>query len=219
MGAFEKPIATVDVALFTVSEGRLCVMLAKRPDDSEIFPGVFALPGGYIHVSEDDDAEACARRVLRGKAGLRAPYLEQLCTFSGKFRDPRAWSLSVAYYAVMPATDLVGTGLRLAPVDEIPALPFDHNQIVATASRRLRGKASYSSLPTFLLPEKFTFDELHAVYQQVMGVEINKVSFRRKIENQGIVVPVPGEKHYGAHRPAQLYRAAERTLMEFDQVI
>jgi len=219
MGEHETPIATVDVALFTLGEGNLCVMLARRPDNAKVFPGVFALPGGYVHVTEDDDTGACARRVLRDKAGLSAPYLEQLYTFSGKFRDPRAWSLSVAYYAVVPATELTGKSLCLAPVDDLPALPFDHNQIVTAAVRRLRGKAAYSSLPTFLLPEKFTFDELHSVYQQVIGVELNKVSFRRKIENQGIVVPIAGEKQYGAHRPAQLYRVAEDALKEFDQTL
>lgn len=219
MAEYETPIATVDVALFTLAEGKLRVLLARRPDDARVYPGVMALPGGYIHVEEDDDADACARRVLRGKAGLAAPYLEQLYTFTGKFRDPRNWSLSIAYYAVVPAAELVGPNLRLVAVDDLPALPFDHNDIVAMAVRRLRGKAAYSSLPTFLLPPKFTMDDLHCVYQQVMGVELNKVSFRRKIEQQGIVVPVPGEKQHGAHRPAQLYRVADDTLKEFDQTL
>lgn len=219
MQDFPSPIATVDIALFTLAEGRLCVMLAKRPADADLFAGAFALPGGYVHTDADDDTEGCARRVLKSKVGLVIPYLEQLYTFSGKFRDPRGWSLSVAYYAVMPAAGLTGADLRLAPVDAMPALPFDHNHIVAQAVERLRAKSAYSSLPTFLLPAKFTLDELHAVYCQVMGVDLNKVSFRRKIEAQGIVAPLPGEKHYGAHRPAQLYRVAATALKQFDQTL
>lgn len=219
MSEHPSPIATVDVALFTLKDGQLSVLLAPRPQDSEIFPGVNALPGGYIYPDQDDDAQASARRVLASKAGVAVPHLEQLYTFSGKFRDPRGWSLSIAYYAVSPSCDLPQSGLSLVPVDTLPALPFDHAAIVQAAVSRLRGKAAYSSLPLFLLPKKFTMDMIHAVYQQVMGVKLNKASFRRKIEAQGIITPLEGEKHHGAHRPAQLYRATDSRLREFDQVL
>ena len=220
MSDYESPIETVDVAIFTVRGGRLCVLLARRAKDP--YAGVFALPGGYIHPEEDDDVAATARRVLRDKIGLAAPYLEQLYTFSGKFRDPRGWSSSVAHYAVVPEAlvgGALGDDVRLVPVDELPALPFDHNDMVAMAVRRIRGKSSYSSLPTFLLPEEFTVDELHAVYQQVLGVDLPKPTFRRKIEAQGIIVPVEGKMRVGPHRPAQMYRASHDTLREFDQAL
>jgi 8-oxo-dGTP diphosphatase len=214
-----SPIATVDVALFTLKDGQLSVLLAPRPADSEVFPLADALPGGYIHADKDDDAQASAQRVLTSKAGVSVPHLEQLYTFSGKFRDPRGWSLSIAYYAVIPFCDLPDSGLTLVAVDALPALPFDHGAIVGAAVGRLRSKASYSSLPLFLLPKKFTMDMVHAVYQQVMGVQLNKASFRRKIEAQGIITPLEGEKQHGAHRPAQLYRATDSCLREFDQVL
>lgn len=219
MSEFQSPIATVDVALFTLSERRLCVALARRPAQADVFAGAFALPGGYVHVDEDDDTEASARRVLATKLGLVVPYLEQLYTFSGKFRDPRGWSVSIAYYAVTPASALTGPDVRLVPVDDLPALPFDHGRIVGQAVERLRAKAGYSSLPTFLLPAKFTLDELYSVYCQVIGTDLNKVSFRRKIENQGIVAAIPGEKQHGAHRPAQMYRVAATRLKQFDQML
>jgi 8-oxo-dGTP diphosphatase len=216
---YPQPNATVDVALFTLTDGRLGVLLARR--DREPFAGSFALPGGYVHADEDDSTLQTARRVLVDKAGIVAPYLEQLYTFSGKFRDPRGWSLSVSYYAVVPEGVLAATGspdLLVAPVDSLPALPFDHGDIIRKGVARLRGKASYSSLPVFLLPEQFTLGELFEVYRQV-GVELDKVSFRRKIEAQGIIGAVPGQMRHGAHRPAQLYRRAEDTLREFDQVL
>jgi len=216
---FPRPIATVDVALFTLREGALCVLLARR--DREPYAGQLALPGGFVHVDEDADTAATAARVLAQKAGVARPYLEQLYTFSGKVRDPRGWSIAVAYYALVPETRLgaPAAGVELVHVDRLPALPFDHERIVATALYRLRGKSTYSALPAYLLPDQFTIQELHQVYQQVIGVRLDKASFRRKIEDQEIVEPVAGERRGGAHRPAQLYRLRTDRKVEFERKI
>jgi ADP-ribose pyrophosphatase YjhB (NUDIX family) len=218
----------VDVALFTLSDGALAVLLARR--DREPYVGQLALPGGFVHVDEDDDTAATAGRVLAQKVGVARPYLEQLYTFSGKVRDPRGWSLAVAYYALVPRERLaaalaaeggagVAPGVMLLPVDRLPPLPFDHERIVATALYRLRGKSTYSALPAYLLPEQFTIQELHQVYQQVIGVKLDRASFRRKIEDQEIVEPVAGERRGGAHRPAQLYRLRTGRKVEFERKI
>jgi 8-oxo-dGTP diphosphatase len=218
---YERPRTSVDVALFTLRAGRLAVLLARR--DREPFRGSLALPGGYIHADADDDTLATARRVLGDKLQLRAPHLEQLFTFSGKFRDPRGWSMSVAYYAVAPEHGIPatsgGTDIVLAEVDALPALPFDHAAIVAQAVARLRGKSRYSTLAMFLLPDLFTIAEIHAVYQQVMGVALDKVTFRRRIEGQDVIVPVAGMMRGGANRPAQLYRRSDAVLREFAQAL
>jgi ADP-ribose pyrophosphatase YjhB (NUDIX family) len=221
---FPRPIATVDVALFTLSDGALAVLLARR--EREPYAGQLALPGGFVHVDEDDDTAQTAARVLAQKVGVARPYLEQLYTFSGKVRDPRGWSLAVAYYALLPQARLAaalagegGLGVSLVPVDRLPALPFDHARIIAAALARLRGKSTYSALPAYLLPEQFTIQELHQVYQQVMGVRLDKASFRRKIEDQEIVEPIAGERRGGAHRPAQLYRLRTDRKLEFERKI
>ena len=57
------------------------------------------------------------------------------------------------------------------------------------------------------------------VYEQVIGVRLDKASFRRKIEDQEIVEPVAGEKRGGAHRPAQLYRLRTGRKVEFARKI
>lgn len=219
MDDFPRPIATVDIALFTLRAGTLCVMLARC--EREPYQSQLALLGGFVHVDEDGDTTATAARVLREKAGLTAPYLEQLYTFSGKVRNPRGWSIAVAYYALVPEGLLAAHAVpvELVAVDRLPALPFDHDRIVAKAVERLRGKSTYSSLPAYLLPEHFTIQELHRVYEQVIGVRLDKASFRRKIEDQEIVEPVAGEKRGGAHRPAQLYRLRAGRKPEFERKI
>ena len=200
------PIVTVDIVLLTLQSAGLACALLRR--DREPFAGRWALPGGFIHAGEDRDAEAAARRILRAKTGLQSPYLEQLQTFSGAERDPRGWSLSVAYYALVPAA-LAGPprdGLRWAAADEVRGLPFDHRAILQAALDRLRSKTTYSSLPTHLMPRCFTLGQLQAVYEQILGTPLDKRGFRRRIEDLDILEHEPGATLSVGGRPAQLYR-------------
>lgn len=209
-------ICTVDIVLLTLREGQLQVMLLKR--DREPFDGALALPGGYVHTDEDQGCEDAAQRVLLQKAGLQSPYLEQLASFSGPARDPRGWSVSVAYFALVAAPEAGQPGQHWLPVDRLPQLPFDHGRIVATALERVRNKAQYSSLPAHLCPEPFTLPQLHGIYEALLGEAINPVSFRRKMDELAILEAIPGAKRAdGAHRPAQLYRLKDefrRTLRQ-----
>ncbi|MFG6486132.1 NUDIX domain-containing protein [Roseateles sp. BYS78W] len=207
-------ICTVDVVLLTLRDAQLQVLLLKR--DREPFGGALALPGGYVHADEDQGCEDAAQRVLLQKAGLQSPYLEQLASFSGPARDPRGWSVSVAYFALVPAPESTQPGQLWLPVDRLPQLPFDHGRIVATAVERVRNKSQYSSLPVHLCPEPFTLPQLHAIYEALLGEAINPVSFRRKMDELAILEAVPGAKRAeGAHRPAQLYRLKD----EFRQTL
>ncbi len=204
VAAFRAPIATVDAVLLTLRGPELCVALLRRP--REPHRGVLALPGGYVHVPQDRDLADAAGRILREKAGVACRFLEQLATFSGPARDPRGWSLSVAYFALVPQGELAAGHLALHPVAALPPLAFDHAAIVAAAVERLRGKSSYSALPAYLLAPLFTMAELHAVYEQVLGTRLDPASFRRKVADQAIVEAAEGERRVGAHRPAALYR-------------
>ncbi len=216
---WEMPIATVDVAIFTLVEDRLAVVLAIR--DKEPFDGEPALPGVFIHPKKDRDLRDAAKRALQTKLGFVPSYLEQLKTVGSSVRDPRGWSLSVAYLAVTPLEQLqanISKDIEILPVDEIRVLPFDHMGIVETGVDRLRDQANYSSLPAFLLPEEFTFLELHDVYQKVLGIEINKSAFRRKIFDHDMLEELEGKHRGGSHRPAQLYRLRNKELSKYHRV-
>jgi 8-oxo-dGTP diphosphatase len=218
---YKHPIATVDVVMFTLKGGRLHIVLVRR--DKEPFAGQLALPGGYVHTESDPNSRGSARRMLEQKTGIKAPYLEQLYTFSGPDRDPRGWSFSVTYYALVNEELLAKqlTGLvELVPVDEIPTLAFDHNEIVDFAIRRLGDKSSYSTLPCYLLPRKFTLTEIQAAYELVLRTKLNPSSFRRKLEDLSVLELVENEFREGKHRPAQLFRIKrEKDLTIFDRTV
>ena len=222
-----KPIASVDLVIFALSETGLQVLLMKR--GTEPFADHWALPGGWIHVDEDTDLDAAARRVLHDKTGVETPYLEQLRTFGGKSRDPRGWSLSIAYVALISAHEvLLRQGSNATDVawwsieaNEVAVLTaFDHSNIFHSALARLRDKVEYSTLPVHLLPAGFTLGELQSVYERILGRRLDKSAFRKRVAEADFVEPVPGEMRRASNRPAQVYRLKKaRSTTFFDRTI
>jgi 8-oxo-dGTP diphosphatase len=218
---YPKPILTVDIVPLTLSDDRLCVLRAQRR--AEPFAGRAALIGGYVHLDKDAHLGETARRVLADKAGLTRLYVEQLSTFSGRDRDPRGWSASVAYFSLSPRDALEPAlsreGLELVPVDEAAGMPFDHDRILAAALERLRGKGAYSDLPARLLARNFTLAELHRGYEIALGETINVDAFRRKVLERGFLEETDEKRRMpGANRPSVLYRL-KRGAAVFDRRI
>ena len=86
------PLVSADVALFSIGDGCLQVLLVQRAQAPAA--GQWALQGAVLKPDIDRDLEATARRALRDKISVEVPYLEQLQTFAGADRDPRGWSLA-----------------------------------------------------------------------------------------------------------------------------
>jgi 8-oxo-dGTP diphosphatase len=218
---FDRPLVTVDLAIFTVLEDSLCVLLVQRPQGArEPFPAAWALPGGFIDVKRDTDLLDCARRKLREKTGVVSPYLEQLGSWGSRRRDPRGWSATHAYFALLAHQRVElqaganATAVCWAPIAAnanrvAERLAFDHAEILGAAVERLRGKVEYTSLPAFLLPEEFTLSELQRAYEIVLGRAVEKSAFRTRIDGAGLVEKLPRQRATGS-RPAQLYRLRDR---------
>jgi ADP-ribose pyrophosphatase YjhB (NUDIX family) len=226
-GTYPRPITTVDLAIFALSEEGLDVLTVRRA--TEPFAGQWALPGGWIHVDEDADLEAAARRILASKTGVQTPYLEQLQTFGTAARDPRGWTVSVAYVALISEDDASEcerggqTDVAWQRVDGgsvATPLAFDHANILTAALSRVRNKVEYSTLPVHLLPRAFTLGELQSVYERILGRKLDKSAFRRRVAEADFVEPIPGEMRRASNRPAQLFRTKKRqTTTFFDRTI
>lgn len=223
--AVERPWLTVDVVVFAVRDDELDVLVVERGVPP--YEGMDALPGGFVRAGET--VEQAAARELVEETGVSGVYSEQLYTFSEPERDPRGRVVSVAHLALMPGDrvgDVVvkgGTDARSARWARVSALvdvgkggevrarakgkeklAFDHDAVLAMALGRLRGKLEYTTLGFRLLPSEFTLSEAQRVHELVLGREIDKVSFRRRVEAMGLVRETGGVRT-GAHRPARLY--------------
>ncbi len=208
------PFVTVDIALFTMGEDGLKVLLVQRSEEPQARR--WALPGGAIRPKVDVDLEAAALRVLREKVGVEIAHLEEVRSFSGSKRDPRDWSVAMLYFALLPKDRLHPDAL--SKVDDWewadPAKPkrqmaFDHKEQLETALARLRQKVQSHALPLHLMPRRFTLTELQRTCEAILGQRLDKSVFRRRLKGSRELIEVPGEFVRGSQRPAQVYEAGE----------
>ena len=207
------PLVTVDVALFTVIDDSLRVLLVQRALEPE--RRRWALPGGMLKPALDGSLEAAARRVLQRKVSVDVAHLEEVCTFSGADRDPRGWSIAVLFCALLQK-DQVNALVR----DKVEALEwavatnpghrmaFDHALQLQTALTRLRARVAAKALPLHMLPERFTLTQLQRTCEAILGHPLDKSAFRRRLKDSPDLVELD-EFVRGAQRPAQLYRAGD----------
>lgn len=208
---YPRPALTVDAVVFGLDEGELKVLLIRR--DLPPFKGKWALPGGFVQM--DETLDEAVRRELREETGLSEVFLEQLYTFGGVNRDPRERVVSVAYYALVAlgrhtlqaASDAAEAAWFC--VSELPSLAFDHDQIVAAAVVRLKGKVRYQPVGFELLPEKFTLSQLQHLYEVVLERGLDKRNFRKKILGMDLLVELDEIEQDVSHRAARLYRFDE----------
>ena len=213
------PLVSADVALFTIGDGYLQVLLVQRAQEPAA--GQWALPGAVLKPETDHDLEATARRALRDKISVEVPYLEQLHTFAGAARDPRGWSLGVLHYALMPRDQVQAVVRRKVEVvrwanadTEGWDLAFDHAEQLRAARSALRQRVAEHALPLHLMPERFTLTQLQQVCEVILApgegeiVALDKGAFRRRFAGSPNIVEIPGQFEGGAQRPAQLFRVA-----------
>jgi 8-oxo-dGTP diphosphatase len=213
--SFSRPLTTVDVVIFAIRDHALQVLLVQRTAEmGEPFPSMWALPGGFVDVERDKDLESCALRKLGEKTGVAIPYLEQLGSWGSDNRDPRGWSATHAYFALIPSGCIaLETGANAADVGWFPVvestvkpkLAFDHGVILEAAVQRLRSKVEYTSLPMYLMPKEFTLSDLQRVYEIVLNRPLEKSAFRTRMLAADLIEPV-SKMRKGPNRPAQLYR-------------
>lgn len=224
---YDVPLTSVDLVIFTLQEQCLKVLLVERGEHP--CKGKWALPGGFIDLKRDRDLDATATRKLREKTGVDLSYLEQLQGFGSATRDPRGWSVTFAYFALIDAHGVTlshggnSSAAAWVPVDTLAArldLAFDHGEIIEVALQRLRAKVEYTSLPVHLLAPEFTLSDLQQVYETILGRTVDKSAFRKRIKDGDFLEEIAGRQRHGSNRPAQLYRLREgRPVVYFNRTV
>jgi len=199
-------IIATDAVCFRLIDGELSVLLGKTAPESS-FPGKWALIGGLV--LNDETADCSATRHLRDKAGIDDIYKEQLYTFSALDRDPRGRVVSVAYVALTNSDVQDRSKARVetkwCPVSSLPKLAYDHDEIVRVAIERLRSRLEYTTVVQFLLPDQFTLSDLQKAYEAIIGKEVDKRNFRKKILAAEVLKDTGKQRKEGTMRPAELY--------------
>ena len=196
----------VDIVIFTIQSGELCVLLVKRAIPP--FADQVAIPGGFV--LDDESLDQAALRELKEETGVSEVYLEQLYSFGDPGRDPRGRVISVAYFALIAAdrSPLIAgsdaSEARWWPIRKLPPLAFDHGKILDYSLERLRNKLEYTTVGFQLLPARFSLSELQEVYEAILGKKLDKRNFRRKLALLKILRPTHEFRRSG-RRPARLF--------------
>lgn len=197
---------SVDCVIFGYAEKALKVLLIKS--DLEEFAGLNSLLGDLVR--PDEDLDEAPYRVLRERTDLHDVYLEQVHTFGNLHRHPSGRVITTAYYSLINLKNnklqLTHNELNWHDVNKIKKLAFDHKLILDTCLQRLREKALEQPIVFNLLPEKFSLRELQDLYEAILGVELDRRNFRKRIVLKDWLVDLNEMEEDVPHRPGKLYK-------------
>lgn len=200
---YPHPSLAVDPIVLTVVDHRLSLAVEQGPPPP-------SLPGTFVHQGET--LIQAANRALEKKLGLSNINLRQLHVFDAPGRDPRGWVFSVAHLALVKPEQLNSNRVHLLPVDHLPHMAYDHNDMVQMALAKVREEYLVHPDPWDLL-DVFTLKELRELHLAIVGeAELPaRDTFRRMMEPQ--LTPT-GEMSTGSvGKPSRLFTKASKQAL------
>lgn len=226
---FMQTYVSVDCVVLGFDKNQLNVLLVQRNNTTEGGRDL-KLPGSLIF--QEEDADEAAHRVLNELTGIKKMTLKQFKSFTSPGRtsnpDDVAWLeiaynnkinrlITVAYLSLCKISRKLNVVSKYktvdwCPVDMLPAMPFDHNQIVEEALNEIRSWAESDPAILFeLLPVKFTAAELRHLYEAVYRRKYDVRNFHKKMVTMEYLIPLEEKQQGVSHRAARYYK--------FDRII
>jgi 8-oxo-dGTP diphosphatase len=222
-----NPRISVDCVIFGFDLNQLKVLVIERSiSDSD--KQILTLPGDLIY--EGENLDIAANRVLFELTGLQTIFLEQVGAFGDTDRlskeadkkwlravreEPEARVITIAYFSLVniheyaPQASSFAKSAAWIPLNEIDELAFDHFDILQTALKKLKNKIRIQPLGFNLLPEKFTLSQLQKLYEAILGRELDKRNFRRKMLKLQLVEMLEERQEKVPHKPSQYFKFNE----------
>lgn len=229
------PGLSIDCVIFGFHENELKVLLLKLKNLNK-----WALPGGFVDLNKDVDAEAA--EVLKQRTGLENIFLRQFYLFGDVSRNEadhvkkmteqgvispknRAWFeqrfVTVGYYALVeyskveaPSADYISEICDWCAIGELPDLMLDHRRILERAHTTLKRELNNRPIGLNLLPDQFTMPELQALYETVLDKKLDRRNFRRRILSYDILIPTNKRRTGVAHKAPMLYEFDKEKYLE-----
>jgi 8-oxo-dGTP diphosphatase len=161
------------------------------------------------HPGFDESLDETARRIVHQWIGCDAQYIEQLYTLSTERRDKREAAVSfVALFRQEACLGPADDRMHWSAVDGLEIHDDIHRMVFDYALLRLKAKFGYTNIAFHLLPESFTLSELQQTYEHVLGHQVDKRNFRRRMTASGTLIKTNQMRRDGSHRPPALYQFA-----------
>lgn len=197
-------------ALFTVRDGEVKILLAKRSNNP--YPDKWMLPSGAVYNNED--CETAMKREMLEKTGITNFYVEQFHVFSNPNRSPVMRMLAVGYIGIINSENLKikkktekTQDVEWFKISEVPEdLAYDHHEIFLYALKTLKIKIMRTNIVKSLLPKYFTLPELQKVYEVILNKKFDRRNFRKKFLQLGLIENTGIKESNTGHKPANLYK-------------
>ena len=221
-----NPHISVDCVIFGFDGENLKVFVLKRsyksPENSKILTD-YKLPGDFI--TDEEDLNSAANRILNELTGLQNIYLKQFNVFGkperiNKKRDldwlrettglPINRVVTIAYYSLVKINEsreekASKNNAEWLNLKDLTELAFDHLTIVNSGLNTLRNKLQFEPVGMELLPEKFTIRQLQNLYEIILGKNLDNRNFRKKVLKANYLIPLEEKEKEVAHKPARLF--------------
>ena len=231
------PGISLDSVIFGFHQNTLKVLLLKIKNMQ-----LWSLPGGFVQKNENvNDA---AVRVLLERTGLDDIFLHQFEVFGNVDRiqqshvdmlidqgffdagsESETWFrqrfVTIGYYALVeyskvksPQPDAVSESCDWFDIHDLPTLMVDHTHIVQQAYEKLKHNLNHQPIGLNLLPKRFTMPELQSLYETILGYELDRRNFQRKILSYDILIRTNEQRRGGSHKAPWLYEFDENNYQK-----
>ena len=198
---------TSDCVIFGYDNEGLKVLTIEC--DMEPFLGQLSLLGDYV--GEEESIDEAAKRIVKFCTGNDDIFLEEVKSFSRPGRHPLGRVITIAFYSLVSIeltqmSDVTNHHLMWVPLKDIAEMAFDHKEILDKCLFQLQKSLREKPIGFELLPKKFSLKQLQSLYEVVLGIELDKRNFRRKLRALNILIDLGEHQQEVSHRPAKLYK-------------
>ena len=212
---FQKVLLSVDCIIFGFDNNKLKILIGRRQLDPG--RGEWSLYGGFVR--NDESLDEAADRTLNELTGLHHVYMRQVGAFGNVDRDPGERVVSVAYYALINVNDydeklMKEHGVEWVNIEELPEMYSDHQEMIRKARKLMQNKIKTQPISFQLLPDLFTLTQLQRLYEAVIGEEVDKRNFLKRIKEMDFIEKTELIDKISSKRGAYLYRFNEKAYDE-----
>lgn len=196
-------------AIFTMDKGITKVLLIKRKN--EPFKGEWALVGGALY--NDEEVNVGMNREIKEKTGIENIHIELFDVFSRVDRSPIMRMVGLGYLGIVDKDKYILTkdtlktsDIEWYPLDKVPKLAYDHNEILDKAYKTLKIRIKSTDLLKSLYPNGFTMPEIQLVYETILNKKFDRRNFRKKLLSLGLIEETNRVEHFTGNKPAKVYK-------------
>ncbi len=196
-------------SIFTVDNGVTKVLLIRR--GNEPFKDMWSLVGGALYNNED--LLIGMKREIKEKVGIDEIELYLANVFGEVDRSPVMRMVATSYIGVIDSkrVSLLSDSLKVSgadwfAIDKLPELAYDHEEIIKDSLEFLKKKIVSSDILKTLFVDGFTLPEIQMTYELILGVELDRRNFRKKLLSLDLIRDTNKTKVFAGRKPAKIYK-------------